>query len=70
MLTLAIISMGACASDIMMDPRQTWQALFYAALAISILITTRAEQIAARDHQKEMDAVQQRQAQSRDDEGA
>jgi hypothetical protein len=42
----------------MMGPTETWQALFYAALTVSILITTAAEQIAQRDMQKELSKLE------------
>lgn len=45
-------------ADILIGSSQTWQALLYAAITISIVLTVTAEQVATRDMQKELQRTQ------------
>ena len=45
-------------ADILIGSSQTWQALLYAAITISIVLTVAAEQVAHRDMQKELQRTQ------------
>ena len=49
MATFAVLSLGACASDYAYGSHQTWQALLYAAIGVSITITLAADKIAERN---------------------
>jgi hypothetical protein len=48
-----------CCADVWLGPSRMWQALVYAAIAISILFSVVAKQVAARDIKKELQRVRQ-----------
>jgi hypothetical protein len=47
-------------AEVLTESPKLWQALLYAAIAISILITSAAERVAARDAQQELQSVQRK----------
>lgn len=56
--TFAVLSLGACVSDYMYGSHQTWQALLYAAIGISITITLAADKVAEHNLQQELKGSQ------------
>ena len=59
--TLNLAQMFQMRAEILVESPKLWQVLLYAAIAVSILITSVAEQVATRDMKTELQSLRKRQ---------